>query len=240
VLTPGTTALFGENHGTAEIPALFGRIVCGAAASHEVVVGLEMPRDQQPLLDTFLASDGGPAAQAALRAGSFWHSAWKDGRSSQAMWTLLDQLRVWRGAGARLSVVAFDILEAEMATTRDRDQRMAELLVATRAARPDAVLLVLTGNFHARLRGGAELPPGMVPMGMTMQPAIPSLLTFDARHGAGTAWLCMGFTPADCGMHALGHGEDAGPARIERTEVDVYSGLFHVGGRVTASPPVVP
>jgi hypothetical protein len=237
---PRTVALFGEVHGTAEIPALFGRIVCNVAAAHEVLVGLEIPRDQQPLIDAFLASDGGAAAQAALRAGSFWHSAWKDGRSSQAMWALLEQLRAWRAAGARLSVVAFDIPEAAMATTADRDKEMADHLLIARLVRREAALLVLTGNIHARLRGGLEFAPDLVPMGATMRVAVPSLLSFDARYGAGTAWVCTGSTPAECGAEAWGRGEDEGPPRVERTGIDAYSGRFHVGAPLTASPPVVP
>ena len=239
LLAPGTTALFGESHGSAEIPALFGRLVCSATKAQEVVVGLEIPHDQQPLLDGFLASDGGAAAQDALRAGSFWHSPIQDGRSSQAMWALLERLRVLRAAGARLTVVAFDILEADMATqSGDRDQQMAARLLAARAAQPEAVLLALTGNLHARLRGGLDFAPDMIPMGVTMQAALPSLVAFDARYGAGTIWACMGPPPV-CGQYEWGHGQDVGPARLERTQVDAYSGLLHVGGPLSPSLPVV-
>ena len=36
------------------------------------MVGLEYPSQEQPLLDAYLASRGGPGDRAALLAGAFW------------------------------------------------------------------------------------------------------------------------------------------------------------------------
>ena len=55
----------GEVHGTAEEPALFGDLVCQAAATRPVVVALERDVAEQPLWNAYLTSDGGAAARAA-------------------------------------------------------------------------------------------------------------------------------------------------------------------------------
>src|ERR1700690_4471458 len=73
IVKPGATVVFGEIHGTREIPVAFGAIVCHAAAQAPLIVGLEMSRDEQPRLDRYLASDGGRAAREDLLAGPHWH-----------------------------------------------------------------------------------------------------------------------------------------------------------------------
>src|SRR4029079_429619 len=56
----GSLVLLGELHGTAEIPAAFGRLVCQAASTRRgaVLVGLEILAGAQAAIDVFLASDG--------------------------------------------------------------------------------------------------------------------------------------------------------------------------------------
>ena len=92
---PGSAVLFeqpairvvwvGEVHGTSEMPALFADLVCAAATTgRHVVVALERSQDEQPLWNSFLASDGGPTARAALLKGSLWTSTIQDGRSGKA------------------------------------------------------------------------------------------------------------------------------------------------------------
>lgn len=242
LVAPGAVVLFGEIHGTREIPDAFGRAVCSAAAaaSTEVLVGVEIPRTEQAALDAFVASDGGDAARAALLAGAFWTGPWKDGRSSEAMVALLDRVRALRAAGARVRVVAFDV---GATPAPDRDGAMAAALLDARAAAPDAVVVLLTGNLHARLAGGLPPLPDMVPMGAHLRDAAPATVSFDARHAAGTAWVCTGETPADCGAQPWGEAPTAKPAGVEplaAAEPHGFTGVFHVGGPVSASPPAVP
>ena len=100
--------VFGELHGTAQLPALFADVVCGASRNGAVVVGLEYDRPYQPALDAYLASDGGPGAREALMIGMEWPSSgFTDGRTSEAMLALIERLRLLKAAGADLSVVAF-------------------------------------------------------------------------------------------------------------------------------------
>lgn len=53
--------IVGEMHGTNEDPAIFTDLVCLAAKSRRaVLVGLEIPVDEQQSIDEFMASDGAP------------------------------------------------------------------------------------------------------------------------------------------------------------------------------------
>src|SRR5262245_61858050 len=73
VVRPGRFTLLGEQHGTREIPAFVGDAVCQAAAGGPVRLALEISRSEQPRIDAYLNSSGGPSARAALLEGPFWH-----------------------------------------------------------------------------------------------------------------------------------------------------------------------
>jgi hypothetical protein len=66
--------LFGEIHGTEQSPAYFRRLVCTLLTTHpHLLVALEIPRDEQQRIDTFLSSgaQAGANARANLLAGAF-------------------------------------------------------------------------------------------------------------------------------------------------------------------------
>src|SRR5262245_51314562 len=83
---PGSVVLFGELHGTQELPRFFGEAVCSVADSRQSVrVGLEIQKGDQPIFDAFLASPGAASDVSALMAAPFWSREAQDGKSSQAM-----------------------------------------------------------------------------------------------------------------------------------------------------------
>lgn len=56
---PGRVLMFGEIHGTQEVPATIAELlVQGLDAGYEVELGLEIPRAEEPLLRAYLQSDG--------------------------------------------------------------------------------------------------------------------------------------------------------------------------------------
>jgi len=137
---PGSEALtaplvlVGEIHGSAEIPAAFGNLVCHALRRRPretVLVGLEIFSSAQSAIDAFLASDGGGPARAALLEHDFWRREYQDGRSSGAMLALLDALRGYGAGGGTLAVRALDPPRFDSANDRDaamakkRDERYA-------------------------------------------------------------------------------------------------------------------
>jgi len=238
LLGHGASLVFGEIHGTQQIPAAIGAMTCAAAATHDVVVGLEIWRTEQARLDAYLASDGGPAARKELLAGGFWTRATQDGRSSEAMAGLIEHLRAWRAAGAHLELVAFDVGEAGEQSASDqaaRERAMSEPLLAARRANADATMIVLVGNLHARMTGGVSFAPDVTWMAQYLARAIPNLATFDAAYGRGTAWVC---DQTSCGERPWGRGDDAGPTRITQDPVldKSYSGHLHVGAIAAGKP----
>jgi hypothetical protein len=231
IVVPGATVVFGEIHGTREIPVAFGAIACHAAAQAPLVVGLELSRDEQPRLDRYLASDGGAAARTDLLAGPHWRVP--DGRSSEAMLALIEQLRTWH-----VPIVAFDVDDG-FYDHNAREQAMTGPLLAARHDHPGAAMIVLTGNLHARLAGSASFP-GVEFMAQRLRRSVPRVMSIDAMYGRGTAWMCTD----RCGIHEVGQGDDPGPTRITRDSVWndaeelVYQGHLHVGA-VTASRPAL-
>jgi len=236
--------LVGELHGTSEIPAAFGRLVCRAAAERPgetVLAGLEVLSSSQAAIDAFLASDGGAAAARALLAQEFWKREYQDGRSSKAMFSLLDEIRRLRKAGLRIEVLALDTEHYD--SPGDRDATMAASLVeAIEKVRP-AQTLVLVGNVHSRTLNGYpwDAKAAYVPLGALLRARYDDLVALDAKNSGGSAWICTSAAAQDCGAREQGAREMSGPfpriamdpAAAPRTGHD---GALFIGP-VTASPP---
>lgn len=195
--------VLGELHGTQEAPAVLAGLAQALAARGEVLVGLEIPAAEQPALEAWLASDGGVAARRALLAGPFWQQpvARSDGRRSEAMLALLDDLRRLRRTQPTLRVLAYDHRGSNDVT---RDQAMAAALRRAHLAAPQSRLLVLTGNYHARRvppqhvsANGVPLPAPPAPM--AGQLADLALATVDLGARRGSFWACQGA----CGVQTL-------------------------------------
>ena len=227
--------LVGEMHGTAETPQSFRDLVCAAqSAKRPLVVGIERPAREQKAIDVFLAPEDHAAAVRGLLAEPGWKVL--DGRSSQAMLTLLEELRAFQLKGNIAGVIAFDGVQTGDSAAQ-REQRMASILTAAADRRPDCLVIVLTGNLHASKKPVARF--GSYPwMAMLLPPAeTVSLLATDQ---GGEAWTQM---TDGCRPHPLRStgGERRGvtlaePAAVERG----YDGTLSTGSPSTASLPAVP
>ena len=100
----------GELHGTNETPKLFAELVCSAAEmGKRVLVGLEFDEKARPSFETYLRSDG----TSADRLRFFQETGWlvsegqQDGRTSRAMFQMLERFRGPRSADLRISVTTF-------------------------------------------------------------------------------------------------------------------------------------
>lgn len=256
---PGKILLMGETPGTREIPRYVGQVACRAArAGGTVVVALEIPFDEQPRLDRFLASEGTDADRALLLKGGFWHRAWQDGRSSLAVLELIDQARALRREGRAISVLAFDVRGLG---GNARQHQLASRIAAARDASPEALMLVLTGNVQARIVTGAEWDSQLAPMGARLVAARYDVVSLDAHYSGGAAWTCRlsqasqtecaeGFLPAPQRSRILGRGmgsnKEATGLQRHSTYVSLdpeaaggaHHGLFYLG-KLSASPPAV-
>lgn len=233
---PRGTLLFGDLHGTCEMPRFIGDVVTALVAREPVVLALELRADQAPSIPAFLASDGSDAARAAMLRDDWWQGPFFDGRNSVAMLELLETARRLIASGALLEVLCFDAarppsyeIELEL-----REETMARTVIAHRAARPDAIFVVFAGNLHTR-RAEWEGLPGFAWMAMRMARAGVEFTTLDTRYRAGTAWNC-GIDPASCGITSV-IGVDGTPG-IYLAPDRGHDGYYDVGP-ITASPPAV-
>lgn len=236
----------GEVHGTAEMPAIFADLVCLAQRTgRPVYVALEYPSREQGLIDTWLASDGGSAARAALFKGFLWQLKNQDGRASEAFLRLFDRLRVMKQAGQIRGVTAFvpdvplpALIQAQKDGTINTviNSGMADDLKAI-AAPPDALILTLVGGIHAAKTqttlGSSTFMPAaaLLPRDRTIAIRI-------ADNG-GEAWNCQG----DCGPHSNGAPRDAARGLVfpaQPAPSDRYDAMLELGTSTTASPPANP
>lgn len=242
---PGAEMLFtperrwvivGENHGTNETPDAFANLACLAGKTRRLVtVALEYPFDFQPAFDTWLASDGGAAAKAALLALPIWRNSMQDGRTSVASLRLFERLRVLKKRGRITGVRGFNTSTAWNGHG-DINAFMAGRLREI-ADDTHGLVLVLVGNFHA-IRSEVARPDGQV-----VKPAA-SLLPSKARVSVnvvgegGSAWNCQS---DGCRVHY------ETPVRSGRTGItasrgpgDRYDATYSIGKPFTAAEPAVP
>jgi hypothetical protein len=218
-LAPGGLVIFGELHGTMEVPAFVARAADHAAARGPVTVALELPAELQPGIDAFLAAPDDATGRAALLAtpALFWQ--WRDGRGGEGLVVLLSRLRA---IGAR--VVCID---GDWPTAEARDAGMAANVLA--ALRPEAATLVVCGNLHAR----TDEPPWM---GWHLRRARPDLIALDLGYTGGSAWTSHG--PDDEGVHAVTERWPGPPGVTLFAEHHAWDGAFQVG-ELTPSLPLV-
>lgn len=157
--------VFGEIHGTKEIPALVGAVVASASRRGRAVqLCLEMP----------------PGALDSDRSW-FWRS--HDGRSSTAVAALIDT--------ARAHDATVTGIEPEHLTTEELDRHevhAAERLVAAVRAHPDALTVVLVGNGHSWADAEGSFY-ATAPMAALASAELPTLRTVRFAFDGGTAWV---------------------------------------------------
>lgn len=231
-LAPRSAVIFGEIHGTKEIPRFIGSVVCEVSRLGPVVLGLEMPGDDHSL-DAFLASDGGTMARRTLLSGPFWRRQSQDGRSSLAMFELIDQMRTLRAGGREIEVLPFD---AETTGDTTRDQLMAMAIAQKRRLSPDSRFILLMGNLHARKTTDQS-------WGSEDYAWVASLLPFRAislnmvHVGVGSAWVCTGNAPSSCGPVRVSPSSTFERGIVMKPSSDqAYDGAFGVAS-LTASAP---
>jgi hypothetical protein len=234
---PGTLALFGDIHGTAEIPAFVGDMASSLARQQRVHVGLELPVAETLSLQAFLSSGD----DQALRQSAMWTRAYQDGRTSEAVLALLRRLRDARKSG--LSIEVFFFADQDRLGIDRRDEAMAENIALERSRAPSDIYLVEVGNLHAKTSVGAPWDPSKRWMGFYLAAREHRVLTFDVRAPPGNAWICSSAKEESCGVIKVGtYGQldtSVGAKRaviLRQGTLDGYDGTFMVE-RLTASRP---
>ncbi|MBI1233393.1 MAG: hypothetical protein GC208_02695 [Alphaproteobacteria bacterium] len=247
--------LIGESHGAEQAPAFVTALACLTVERGETtVVGLEQSHIEQDRIDAFMESGGGPAARSALMEGSsFWDlSPMRDGRSSEAMFAMMDAIRRMQADGAEIELLALDfdpIADADLAeadSTRDAAMARRTLAAAERADR----VIVLAGGVHARataFRHGeyyAETIGSLLPR--------ETFLSVNTLTDGGTSWNCRGASieAVECRVHESHGGTFDGPPRVleegeygDTPQMQFYGDAydrFVFLGPATASLPAIP
>jgi hypothetical protein len=217
------TVIFGEIHGSAEIPQFVVDCAREFAANNEAVrVLLEFPASDNPIVEQFLRGEIGEEDLTRR-----WHWQAQDGRASLAMLRLVRDLKA-----ARIGVSGFDISAREP----DRDKGMMRNFMSMYS--PTGYSLILVGNVHASRVRGTHWDPAFIPFAKYLLDNGVDLVALNARYPAGSAWNCS----PNCGIRSLisndtGERAAGGGAVVFADDDPAYSGYFRVSS-VTASRPV--
>jgi hypothetical protein len=184
-LPDGGTILFGEVHGTTEIPRFFLDCVTESVGNNESIeVLLELDTGENEKLKKFA---NGQISETDLLQSP--HLKKTDGRASIAMLSLVRALKDLQGG--QIVARGFDARGA------DRDRAMMSNLVSLRGAKRYS--LVLTGNLHARLIRGVAWNTAFTPFATHLRDHGEHVISLNVHYTEGTAWTCS----PDCGITTL-------------------------------------
>ncbi|QSQ20242.1 hypothetical protein JY651_33960 [Pyxidicoccus parkwayensis] len=240
----GAVLLLGEMHGTQEVPRFLAQTVCQSlVAGVPVTVGLELPLESQTRVDSFIDSAGTEEDWLKLMDAPFWRSPYPDGRGSEAMANMLEQLRMLRSQGLDVEAFVFDHPKAQ---GQERERAMAATVKQQVEAAPDRFYVVLSGNVHARTKAGLPWDKKYRPMGLLLKDDLDDVVALDMAYNSGSAWICAVDSKGvqdrlDCGIRTA-KGKDNGDRffmyQWGSTNDEGYNGVFYVGP-VNASAPAV-
>ena len=232
--------VIGEMHGSNEFPAFAKSVVCQLlAANKPVILGLEIPENEQVGINRYLQSNGTADDRRVLQQGKFWQGKMQDGRSSVAMFGLIETVRKLKQSGQKVLLAAFDIsadyepvpLEKNEAYAHGRRDGEMTLNIIDRIRQyPEYTYVALVGGNHASRDKYYPDNPEFSPMAYLLSRWEP-IQTVYLSHQGGEFWVCR--KPGEqlvCGPHPY-------PAR--ETKVSAEDDFSIELGKVTASPPLI-
>jgi hypothetical protein len=175
--------VFGEYHGTVEIPELFGDAVCIAVERYpneKLLVALELPNVFNRYFQLTREGDAALALEQAKR-DAFWNEM-ADGRHSSSMLSLV--LRLMSMAQSRPDHIQL------IAVERQKIDSEGALFLAEniRTSLPDRTI-VLIGNAHAMKRRLSEKAGTSFVQNLAESKKSIISLTIIAK--SGSAWVCL-------------------------------------------------
>ncbi|MHA7628093.1 hypothetical protein [Corallococcus sp. M7] len=238
----GGVMLLGELHGTQQVPRFIAQSVCQlVTAGVPVTVGLELPVENEERVTAFLQSQGGDVDWLKLMEAPFWRSPYPDGRGSEAVANMLEQLRHLRAQGLDVAVFVYDHPKL---SGQQREDALTKTVLAQVKSKPERFHLVVSGNIHPRTAKGLPWDKQYKPMGHLLKAELEDVTALDMAYNSGTAWICAAnkqSSKLDCGVKEA-KGKDNGDRFFMHTwssaNKDGYHGVFYVGP-VTASEPAV-
>ena len=230
--------LMGEYHGTVEMPKVTADAVCAVAlAKRPVIVGVEFPPENQSAIDAYLKSEGAAAARAALLSAPAWKE--EGGRTTSAIFDLIEQARRLSSAGYPVTVVAFDLVPQPV-LSKEREEGLARGLAEARAKVPNSLVVALTGVGHAGKSLWTSQNPPFRAASQLLPPA--ETLSFFFVRAGGEFWGCHpagGGPPGECKAYDMPVREPAGVRgiRLDGSLREGFDGFYSAGTKYTASKP---
>lgn len=197
--------LVGEVHGTKEMPEFTSGLVCSLLKDgRSVILAVERFAEEQEHLQRYIESEGTAADRSALLGVHMWASRWQDGRSSEAMFALVEDIRRLRKSGQRVGILAMQHLDnlkvpmtkAERAPltvadsiiySRINDRGMADSLMSAAVQFRNYTLVALAGFRHTSTKKGSSRDADYLPMGHVISSMAPTYIV-SVRHGGGEFW----------------------------------------------------
>lgn len=178
----------GEQHGTNEMPKVFGTIV-GAALNElsKISVFLEFTSDLNPIFGLSKRDFLEKLAASPI----FELEGFDDGRISQSMITLLTELNDLKCQNPnKLSIRCMDVPLAERYEL-DHEEYMFSQVTSSKLI---GTGLIFAGNVHAQTREDKECPPPYYPLGRKLKDHDKSTTSVLLAHDGGTI-RCISGTP---------------------------------------------
>ncbi len=189
VLDTNHLLIFGEIHGTKEIPEFMSTLVCNALATKkEVVLLLEYPVSINSDIKTFINSKGTIKDKQKLVNTKVWQNSFQDGRTSLAMLEMLYDLSIYKKQTGRLVVETF----ADYSSINEKtnvEQAYANKAKAIYSANPHSLVVMLVGNYH----GNPSFKNSMVNL-----LSVP-FVYFELDAPEGESWSCK----PECGVSKI-------------------------------------
>ena len=132
--------IFGEIHGTQEVPDLISTLLDDLQANDFGILALELPHAEQDHLRKW-------ALQEISQSPRFFTHPFGDGRGNEQVLELIRQ-----AVTKKWLVVCFDDFDLVGKTWQQRDRAMAEILIQEwNPNRPHKKVICVCGNMHSRL-----------------------------------------------------------------------------------------
>ncbi|OYT90192.1 MAG: hypothetical protein CFE43_19450 [Burkholderiales bacterium PBB3] len=237
--------LIGESHGTKELPEFTSGLVCSLLKDgRSVILALERFAEEHEHLQRYIESEGTASDKSALLGVHMWASRWQDGRSSEAMFALVEDIRKLRKSGQRVGILAMQKLDSLQVPMTDaeraplsfadnniynilNDRAMADSLLSAAVLYRNYTIVGLAGALHVSTIKGNKRDPNYTPMAYVLNPMQPTFI-IGVRQGGGEFWGLK----ASYDIYQFRAGDFFG-------EVDKVDAIVHFP-KLTASPSANP
>lgn len=229
--------VFGEIHGTREIPAFVSSYVAAyQETGRSLVLALELPYEDQNLVSTLAAARDETQRRTAIESllsSAAWTSEFQDGRTSEAMLQLIVEtasIPSIRQERSSVDIVLFSVRGAH-----DREAEMAAILSNLRRAQPEGQIVVLVGNLHASTTP-TPYSAGALPLAGRLESVEPVLALNFLSSTPGSTWVC---TDLGCGPRLVGSARLPEPnpgVTLFQERSGGFDGTFAVGSVSPSEP----